>query len=662
MLDFSKPDEILNVLLATDVDYQELADVTDFLLDDIAEPHENSDDIKYPSALSQCILECFKRINNFSSSKWVSKKKLKNALKQGAKPVVFSRITTRGEVCGYELYNFDQIDFGESDKRNETSVPVTTEFDDDKIKEIILACVNEFDGLYGRSGIANILKGSSSLKENDFNHDALHSDFFGLLKNKTLGFLQSKTDELIEEGKLSIKKGSFGRPLLSANVAVGFEMPTAVSNPAGAPQEEDENFTRIIKLIGQGKNIFITGHAGTGKSYILNKLKARFKKLVMTSTTGIAAVNIKGQTIHSWAGVGICNKPIDRAVEDILKSSVKNQIQKCKMLAVDEISMLSVKTFEYIDAVLRHVRANNAPFGGIQVIFIGDFFQLPPVEKFSENSQTNSTAKFCFESKLWQELDLSPVVLTKNYRQSEGNLITALSNMRTNSLSDEDVALLKSRETNFDTHETDMLHIFATNEEAQKYNEIKFAHINSREFRLSAIDGIYRDEEFIAEPKNDREEFTLKRMDETCRAEKEISLKIGCRVMLLVNLDFDKGLINGSCGVVEEIDENSVLINFDNGHWRKIQKHDFEYYRKDVLVAARRQFPLKLAYGITIHKSQGMTLENLVVDCDRIFEKGQAYVALSRIKKLEGLHLKSFNPRKVMVDDKVAEFYESLTT
>ena len=154
----------------------------------------------------------------------------------------------------------------------------------------------------------------------------------------------------------------------------------------------------------------------------------------------------------------------------------------------------------------------------------------------------------------------------------------------------------------------------------------------------------------------------LNRIDPICSAEKEILLKIGVRVMLLTNLDFDKGLINGSCGVVKEICENHVLIRFDNGIYSKITQHDFEFYKNDVLIALRRQYPLRLAYGITIHKSQGMSLDKLVVNCSRIFEKGQTYVALSRIKTLNGLYLKNFDPNKVMVDERVVEFYKSLNT
>lgn len=540
-------------------------------------------------------------------------------------------------------------------ENTQTQVPEN----DFEIKNAILSCIREFNGKYGRGGIAKILKGSTGLKENDHNNDSINSKYYGLFKQLTLSYITSEIDELIKNEMLVTTKVSFGRPILKINPKYENEIDSIAENIILNDTNEtndDENILRVLYLIKQKKNVFITGHAGTGKSYILSKLKEKIPNLVITSTTGIAAVNVKGQTIHSWAGIGICNRPIEQTVEKILKkSSVKNQIQKCKILAIDEISMLDIKTFEYVDSVLRQVRSCDEPFGGIQVLFIGDFFQLPPVEK-----NENSAQKYCFESKLWENLDLYTVLLTKNYRQNEENLITALSNMRTNSLTDADVKLLKTRECKENIDTQNALHIFATNQEADNYNNMKFNKINSEEYKLFAIDGVYKGEKLVENPTNIREENILKRIDVVCSAEKSISLKIGVRVMLLINYDFEKGLINGSCGEVKEISEDYILVYFDNGQCAKITRHDFEFYNNEKLIALRRQFPLRLAYGITIHKSQGMSLDKLVVDCSRIFEKGQAYVALSRIKTLNGLYLHNFNPAKVMVDNTVVEFYKNL--
>ena len=175
-----------------------------------------------------------------------------------------------------------------------------------------------------------------------------------------------------------------------------------------------------------------------------------------------------------------------------------------------------------------------------------------------------------------------------------------------------------------------------------------------------AEDGVYRGSKLVTEGFTESENYILEIFSKNCRAEKEIALTLGARVMLLVNMDFNKGLINGACGVIQGFNQDTISIKFDNGIVSNIPKHKFEYYYNERVVAERMQYPLKLAYGITIHKSQGMTLDRLVVDCARIFERGQSYVAMSRVKTLEGLYLKNFEPEKVLVDNRVAEFYENI--
>ena len=314
--------------------------------------------------------------------------------------------------------------------------------------------------------------------------------------------------------------------------------------------------------------------------------------------------------------------------------------------------MLNIEAFEYINEVLREVRECNDPFGGIQVFFIGDFFQLPPVEKEGE------IRHYCFDSPVWDKLGLKNVVLKKNYRQNEENFITALAHMRENCLEVEDIELLKTRCV--ENEDADILHIFSTNEEANKYNFAKFNMIDEPVKLFYAEDGVYRGSKLVTEGFTESENYILEIFSKNCRAEKEIALKLGARVMLLVNMDFNKGLINGTCGVIQGFNQDTISIKFDNGIVSNIPKHKFEYYYNERIVAERMQYPLKLAYGITIHKSQGMTLDRLVVDCARIFERGQSYVAMSRVKTLEGLYLKNFEPEKVLVDNRVAEFYENI--
>lgn len=555
MNDFSNSTEILKEFIAEDADYSNLLAKAEVLMPHISTVHVNQDGRKYMS-ITQCILECLKRIYGFSSNEWVAENKLHYELKQGQAPISFTRINNKNEVCLYKMINFDQIDF-------------------DKAIEF----ADEYE----------VVKKSSKKKE-------------------------VKTEQ----------------------------------------KEEDETFLKILTLLKNGENVFLTGFAGTGKSYILNKLKEYFKKkLTITSTTGIAAVNVKGQTLHSWAGVGLCRNTVFNTVEKIKKRPTQyRQIMNCKILAVDEISMLNVEAFEYINEVLREVRECNEPFGGIQVIFIGDFFQLPPVEKDGE------IRHYCFDSPIWNKLGLKNVVLKKNYRQNEENFIIALAHMRENCLETKDIQLLKTRCV--EDENSDILHIFSTNEEANRYNLAKFNMIEEPARIFVAEDGVYRGTKFVKDGFTESESYILEIFSRNCRAEKEIALKLGARVMLLVNMDFNKGLINGACGVIEGFNQDTITIKFDNGIVSSIPKHTFEYYYNDRVVAERSQFPLRLAYGITIHKSQGMTLDRLVVDCSRIFERGQSYVAMSRVKTLEGLYLKNFEPEKVLVDNRVAEFYENL--
>lgn len=556
-VDFSNPTETLEELTSENISYNDLLETADRLMPALSAMHVNQDGRRFHS-ITQCILDCIKRIYGFKSAEWVSENKRTFELKQGQKPISFTRINAKQEVCLYKIVNFDQIDF---------------------TKEIAFA--DEYE---------------------------------------------------------------------------------VVKTVPQAEKKEDDAYSKVLALLQNGENVFLTGFAGTGKSYILNKLKGKLKKkLTITSTTGIASVNIKGQTLHSWAGVGLCRNTISNTVEKIRSRKTQlSQILKCKILAVDEISMLNIEAFEYINEVLQILRESSKPFGGIQVLFIGDFFQLPPVEKNSGDGSFSNEHRYCFDSPVWQELELKNVVLKKNFRQNEENFITALAHMRENQLDNDDIKLLQSRCTDLDTYETNMLHIFSTNEEANRYNSIKFNMIDEPVKIFTAQDGVYRGNKLVSENLTESENYILEIFSKNCRAEKDIPLKLGAKVMLLINMDFNKGLINGACGVIQRFNENSIEIKFDNGTTASIPRHKFEYYYNDRVVAERMQYPLRLAYGITIHKSQGMTLDKLVVDCSRIFERGQAYVAMSRVKTLEGLFIKNFESEKVHVDSRVAEFYENL--
>lgn len=440
---------------------------------------------------------------------------------------------------------------------------------------------------------------------------------------------------------------------------------------------DNSKYNEIVKLIQEGKNVFITGGAGTGKSYTLNKLKEQFKeRLHLTSTTGISAINIKGQTIHSWAGIGIANRPLHQTVESIKKNgALYKQILLCKMLAIDEISMLRGDVMEYINQTLKFIRGNEEPFGGIQIILIGDFFQLPPV---SEASVELKELDFCFKSKAWKELNPSIVLLEEVKRQSDPKYIQALNSIREGKTSASDLIVIWEREELIKKEayfDKDKLHLFATNKEADNHNRLCLNSIDKPSYVFGAEDRIdwCTMNEIILKSEKVNEAFyetdAGKGFDRDCRAPRTLELKEGCRVMLLKNLDVKAELANGSCGTVTKLKNDYIEIQFDCGIKRAVSIEEYELTRvmnhrqtgasKRKIV--RKQYPLRLAYGITIHKSQGMTFDELVVHCDKIFAEGQAYVALSRTRKLEGLYPISFDPNKVIVSEAVIQFYESFS-
>ena len=465
-------------------------------------------------------------------------------------------------------------------------------------------------------------------------------------------------------------------------------------------QSKDNNdpiLNRVIQLIDGGRNVFITGGAGTGKSYMLQQIKKHYPTMVLTSTTGVSAININGQTIHSWAGVGICKHSIESVANSIMNNSVKyKQLLLCKMLAIDEISMLASETMEYIDKVLKIVRNNDAPFGGIQTILIGDFFQLPPVVKDKEHPERKlQDSDYCFNCKTWKDLDLEPILLKEVKRQTDKEFVRVLNNLREGKTGPEDLRVIWHREVDVrDFIKSDeaksILKLFSKNIDADNYNKQRLMEAEGESVSFIANDSIIwyneTDDRICLEKRND-ESKEWKDFDNDCKAplklqlKCDLKLKTGCRVMLLKNLDVANGLANGSCGTVVNIQNDTIYVLFDtNNQITPVQRTEFEKLvdtkptpkkikntndeEEKVLMTkkkiVRNQYPLRLAYGITIHKSQGMTFDRLIVDCGSVFADGQAYVALSRTRSLKGLYPINFDHTTVTVSKAVVEFYKQL--
>jgi ATP-dependent DNA helicase PIF1 len=424
----------------------------------------------------------------------------------------------------------------------------------------------------------------------------------------------------------------------------------------------------VSDAVARGENIFITGVAGTGKSFLIDYLRKRYG-LSVTATTGIAACNIGGSTIHSWAGIGVCKIDARDCIGKInyqpFMKRVRDNLRYTKRLVIDEISMFGNKSFEYLDEVMRGVQTQthkrNEPFGGMQIIITGDFLQLPPVSKEDDENY------FCFKSQIWRDAGFKVYELTKVFRQKDVKFIETLNRVRLGQLTQEDIALLKSRETTQITERVFPVMLYPTNAEADYKNIQELYKIQGEIGSFLAKDTLYKldpdgrlgaapDEAFSPQ----QCKFLKEKLDKDCLAPKSLILKTGAQVMLLKNLSFDMGLVNGSIGIVEEMLSNSVIVRFNNGSLINIEEQVWEIYEGKAVVASRSQIPLRLAWGITMHKCQGMTLDSVYCDLSNVFERGQAYVALSRAKTLEGLFLRGFDPARVTAHQEAVNFYNSI--
>ena len=419
----------------------------------------------------------------------------------------------------------------------------------------------------------------------------------------------------------------------------------------------------------EDRNVFITGGGGVGKSYLIKQLSEELP-LVITASTGIAAVNIGGQTLHSWAGIGIGDKPIEQIVGFLNSPKGKTklkEINKADFLVIDEISMLNSYILDYVNEVLKQVRGINEPFGGIRVIMVGDMLQLPPVKigEMVEINGANRLIDFCFNSQAWKELNPYVINLTKVYRQQDKDFIETLNKIRQGECDLKSEKLLQKRNFSESTEiDENIVKLYSVNEKADAENDRRFKALKGKAYKFYATDLIrsYIDgKSQMVGPTNSKlpswDKAKYEAFDRDCRVPKVLELKKGARVILLSNTDFDSGLVNGSCGNVSEINDHSVKVKFDNGEECWIQEDTLEIKEGKNVKISRTQLPLRLAYGLTIHKAQGLTLDKVFIDFDRVFADGQAYVALSRAKTLEGLYLKHFNASKIFANDEVKNFY-----
>lgn len=427
---------------------------------------------------------------------------------------------------------------------------------------------------------------------------------------------------------------------------------------------------QVFDAYKEGKNIFVTGPGGTGKSYLIKKIYndalRENKKISVTALTGIAAIllDCNACTIHSWAGVGLGNGSVDNIIKKVSKSQFKSYNWFfTDILIIDEISMMSSELFTLLDKLGQSLLKNDKPFGGIQLIMSGDFFQLPPV-----NSQF-----FCFENKSFISTFDTVISLSKIYRQKDPLFKKMLINMRIGLISQKSIEALKSRvltreKINELLKTKNITRLVPTKLKAQQINleELsKLSKINenktfkySREFReekelLNKIQ--IKKLETLTDTEKQEEYNFIKNSTLT---EENIELTKNAFVMSIANIDNVNGIVNGSQGIIIDFDnESNPIVKFNNGHIMTVLRYA---WRSETIPGLTvKQIPLILAWSVTIHKAQGLTLEEVIVDIGNdIFECGQMYVAVSRVKTLNGLYLENFDITKLKINYKVLNFYK----
>jgi ATP-dependent DNA helicase PIF1 len=426
----------------------------------------------------------------------------------------------------------------------------------------------------------------------------------------------------------------------------------------------------------EGQNIFITGPGGTGKTALIRCIQRdAYKKginIQVCALTGCAAVLLecKAKTIHSWAGIGLGNGSIEQIVLKVMKNKfAKTNWKGTNILIIDEVSMMSFKIFEMLDAIGKAVRKNQKPFGGIQLIFSGDFYQLPPVG----NKDEVETCQFCFESPLWfQTFNLvNHISLSHIFRQNDPIYQRILNQIREGRLkrSSNDTLLHNVGKVIPSDCPIRPTKLFPTRNKVDYINVSEMNNLEGKEYEYKVK--YHSDLEMTAQERITRMGYTkdqiqteLMFLQSNLRCEEIVKLKVGAQVMCIVNiqLDNDDILCNGAQGIVVSIDILGLpVVKFKNGYQMTMTPH---IWPSEVIPGIGvSQVPLILAWALTIHKSQGSTLDIAEIDAGSgIFECGQTYVALSRVKSLEGLYLSSFDASKVRISKKVQEFYLQLQT
>ncbi len=401
-----------------------------------------------------------------------------------------------------------------------------------------------------------------------------------------------------------------------------------------------------LDILKTGRNVFLTGAAGSGKTFVLREyikyLQGLNAPIGITASTGIAATHMGGVTIHSWSGIGIKDSLSKSEVQEIAeKNHIKSKIKKAPVLILDEISMLHHYRLDLIDRVVREIKNSNEPFGGMQVVFCGDFFQLPPVRRASDPE-----VFFAYHSEAWKNMNLKVCYLSEQHRQSDLEYLKVLNDIRDNKVSKDTFDILNSR---FGTQLAASAKgsgaprptkLYSHNKDVNAENDAELGKLPGKIF-----------EYYMQERGRHNIVEALKK---SCLAPETLRLKVGAKVMFVKN-NFEEGYVNGTLGIVTKCGFEEIEVQTLSGRNISVEREVWRVEEEGKSRAEISQYPLRLAWAITVHKSQGMSLDEAEVDLADSFERGMGYVALSRVRSLAGLFLKGFNDIALQVNEEVLE-------
>ncbi len=410
-----------------------------------------------------------------------------------------------------------------------------------------------------------------------------------------------------------------------------------------------------LQILKTGANVFLTGEPGSGKTYTINRFCAYLREHgiepAITASTGIAATHIGGMTIHSWSGIGVRRQLSQYDIEDIAaRERVAKRIVLASVLIIDEISMLDGDFLTMLDAVCRRIKNSPRSFGGLQIIFVGDFFQLPPVSQSKREGETvtdlfedaaGKRARFAFGSPAWERANPVTCYLSEQHRQEDARYLDLLSAIRSNSVGENVHVLLKSRSIDKSQPITGIPKLFSHNVDVDRVN-------------IEELEAI-SEAERVFEMKSQGVQVLVESLKKGCLSPERLVLKIGASVMFTKN-NFEAGFVNGTLGTVTSFSREGlpVVTTRSGAH---IMPFPMEWQLADgsKVLAKITQIPLRLAWAMTVHKSQGMSLDSALIDLSQAFEYGQGYVALSRLRALSGLYLLGYNVRALEVHPELLE-------